>query len=115
MTYEKWRARLANTNDEVFIPITTLDAMLTEGSGQFWATPDAAMVTHITPWPGGAVCIRVIAAAGKRSDLVGPLKTQALDWAKAQGCTHAMIEGRAGWQKAHPDFEFYQTTLVKEL
>lgn len=115
MTYEKWRRRLANANDPQFIPIEHIDALLASGEAQFWASDDAAMVTQIVHWPGGAVSVRAIAAAGKKADITGALKDAVLAWGAAVGCTHAFVEGRDGWRNELPDFEHYQTILVKEL
>lgn len=113
--YPEWRARLARANDPAFIPITHIDAMLAEGQAQFWATNDAAMVTELASWPGGAVTIRAIAAAGRKQDIIGKLGEAVLAWGKAQGATHAMVPGREGWRRERPDFRHYQTILTKEL
>lgn len=115
MTYEHWRKRLANANDPAFLPVAYLDARLNDGTAQFWATEQAALVTELVQWPGGARTIRAIAAAGRKADITGPLKQQVEAWAKARGCTHAFVEGRAGWRKGLPEYRHYQTILVKDL
>lgn len=115
VTYGKWRARLANANNPVFVPITYIDELLADGLAQFWATADAAIVTHAVEWPGGAVTLKVIAAAGKKADITGELKDAAEGFARSIGCTHTMVEGRDGWRHALTDYEHYQTVLVREL
>lgn len=115
MTYAKWRRRLANANDERFIPITWIDEALDSGRAQFWATDEAAIVTEVTVFPGGAKAVRAIAAAGRKADLTGPLAEAIEAWAREQGCSHAMIEGREGWRGLFPDYRFYQAIIVKDL
>lgn len=115
MTYEKWRKRLARANNPALIPITHIDELLVNELAQFWATDDAAMVTQLNAWPGGAVTVEVIAAAGKKADILGPLHSAAQEWAKLNGATHVLVAGRDGWRRELPDFRHYQTLLLKEL
>ena len=115
MTYEKWRHRLARANNPALIPIDHIDAMLSAGLAQFWATDDAAMVTQLNAWPGGAVTIEVVAAAGKKGDILGPLYDAAREWGAVNGATHILVAGREGWRRELPEFHHYQTLLLKEL
>lgn len=115
MNYADWRGQLAGANDPAFIPIEWIDACLIEGTAQFWATDKAAMVTQVCDWPGGARTLRVLAAAGKKADLLGPLQAAATEYGRGQGCTHLMVEGREGWRRMFPDYRTYQVVLVKDL
>lgn len=115
MNYEKWRHRLARANDARFIPITHIDELLISGEAQFWATDDAAMVTELKEWPGGAVTIEPIAAAGKKGDILGPLQAAAQAWGKAQGATIVRVVGRDGWRRELTEFRHYQTILMKDI
>lgn len=114
MTYQKWRRRLARANDPRLIPIEYIDGLVVDGSAQFWATDEAAMVTVLKDWPGGAVTVDVIAAAGKKGDITGPLREAAETWAR-EHATFALITGRDGWRKELPEYRHYQTWLIKEL
>lgn len=115
MTYEKWRPRLANANDERFIPITFIDEQLAAGAMQFWATDDAALVTAIKEWPGGAVTVETVAAAGRKADIIGPLREAAERFGAAAGCNIALTIGRDGWKRALPEYRHYQSILIKDL
>lgn len=44
-------------------------------------------------------------AAGDLTELTGPLREWAEEWAKANGASVATIDGRKGWAKAAPGFE----------
>lgn len=115
MNYEKWRHRLARANDPRLIPITHIDELLIQGAAQFWATDDAAMVTELKEWPGGAVTIEPIAAAGKKGDILGPLQASAQAWGKANRATIVRVVGRDGWRRELSEFRHYQTILMKDI
>lgn len=115
MTYQKWRHRLARANNPQLIPITHIDQLLIDGAAQFWATDDAAIVTQLREWPGGAVTIEVTAAAGKKADILGPLHSAAAAWATENGATHILVAGRDGWRRELDGFRHYQTLLIKDL
>ena len=114
-TYEDWRERLAKANNPRFIPMSHIDQRVAEGSAQFWGSAEAAMVTELIEYPGGAKVVSVIAAAGEMDEILGPLGDAVMAWGKSCGCDIAMVPGRVGWKRTRPDFEHYQTILVKEL
>lgn len=114
-TYEDWRDELAKANNPAFIPITYIDERLAEGKAFFLATALAAMVVEFLAYPGGAKAISVLAAAGDKDEILGPLGERAMQFGREMGCDHAMVPGRNGWRRARPDFFHYQTIIVKEL
>lgn len=113
--YRHWRDRLAEANNPKFIPIAYIDQRLLEGKAYFLATTEAAMVVEIVQYPGGAKVVSVIAAAGDKDELLGPLAEEAVALGWSAGCDHAMVPGRVGWRRELPDYFHYQTILVKEL
>jgi len=113
--YWDWRDRLAEANDPRFWPIDAIDAMVTVGTAQFWCDGGAALVTKITEYPGGAVALEALAAAGVMDSLTDEIAAQAEAWAREQGLTHLLIAGRAGWQRVHKEWRHYQTILLKDL
>lgn len=115
MTYVEWRDRLAEAHNPQFYPVEYQDHLVTSGAGQFWANNAGALITEIVTFPSGAVVCRAYAGAGDLSALMEDLKPAIEDWAKAQGCTACMIQGRDGWRRMHPDYRHHQTLLVKEL
>ena len=115
MTYEEWRDRLAEANDPAFWPITALDLELSEGRAQFWSDGEAAMVTRVVSYPGGAVCLDVLAAAGNLRKLTQQIAPAAEEWARANGLTHLLVAGRPGWTRVLKNWRHYQNVMVKEL
>ncbi len=114
-TYEDWRDELAKANNPAFIPITEVDRRLSEGTAFFLATAQASMVVELVQYPGGAKVVSVIAAAGDKDEILGPLGERAMAFGKEAGASHAMVPGRDGWRRVRPDFQHYQTILVREL
>ena len=114
-TYQDWRERLAKANNPRFIPITHIDQRLSEGTAFFLGTAEAAMVVELVAYPGGAKVVNVIAAAGDMDEILGPLGERAMEFGRERGADIAMVPGRVGWKRQRPDFEHYQTILVKEL
>lgn len=113
--YQDWRDELARANNPAFIPITHIDKRLSEGTAYFLATTEAAMVVELLAYPGGAKVVSVIAAAGDKDEILGVLGERAMAFGREMGADHAMVPGRDGWRRVRPDFQHYQTILVKEL
>lgn len=113
--YCDWRDRLAKANNPRFIPITHIDQRLQDGTAYFLATIEAAMVVELVQYPGGAKVVSVIAAAGDMDEILGRLGERAMQLGRECGADHAMVPGRVGWKRTRPDFQHYQTILVKEL
>lgn len=112
--YADWRDRLATANDPAFWPIEAIDAEVVEGRAQFWCDGEAALVTRMVEYPGGANVLEALAGAGTLDGLlnIAPLTE---GFAKSRGATHRMIPGRAGWQRVFKDWRLYQSALVKEV
>lgn len=115
MTYEKWRVALWEASIPEFHPLEWQDELLASGQGQFWATDSGAIITQIVTFPSGSKVCRTHSGAGDLSALLNDLKPQIEAWAKAQGCSHCLIEGRDGWKRVHPDYSHHQTILTKTL
>lgn len=115
MSYEKWRVALWEASNPEFYTLEWQDQLLTSGQLQFWATEAGAIITQVNSFPSGATVCRTHAGAGNIASLLDDLKPQIEAWAKSQGCTHCMIEGREGWRRAHPEYRHHQTVLIKEL
>lgn len=113
--YSDWRERLARANNPRFYPITYIDQRVAEGTAYFLGTTEAAMVIELVAYPGGAKVVSVLAAAGDMDEILGPLGERAMEFGRERGCDTAMVPGRVGWQRKRPDFQHYQTILVKEL
>jgi len=113
--YAAWRPRLAEANDPAFWPIEAIDQLLTEGNAQFWSDGDAALVTRVVAYPGGAVAVEAVAGAGTMEGLVESIAPQVEQWAKTEGYSHLLIAGRAGWSRVHKTWRHHQSILLKEL
>lgn len=113
--YAAWRERLATANDPAFWPIEALDALVSEGRGQFWCDGRAALVTHVVAYPGGAVALEAIAGAGNMRGLVEAIAPAVEQWAGSNGITHLKVAGRPGWERRLKGWRVWQSIMIKEL
>lgn len=113
-SYAAWRGRLAEANDPVFWPIKAFDALLQNGEAQFWASADAALITRLVRYPGGAVAVEATAGAGSIEGLAA-LTPPINDWALDVGATHLLVTGRPGWARALTGWRHHQSILIKEV
>lgn len=116
-SYADWRDRLATANDPRFWPIEAIESMLIAGTAQFWSDGKAALVTRINEYPGGAVVLEAVAAAGDMGSLHDEIDDQTEAWAREQGIPIMLSPGRIGWPRVLADkgWKHYQTVLIKEL
>lgn len=113
--YAVWRERLAAANDPAFWPIEAIDQLLFEGQAQFWCDGEAALVTRAVEYPGGAVALEAVAAAGKLPRLKFNIAAQVESWAREKGLSHLLIAGRPGWERVFRHWRHHQCVLIKEL
>lgn len=114
-SYADWRARLATANDPAFWPIEFIDQAIVDGAAQFWASDDAAMVTRLVTYPGGAVTLETMAATGTLAGVLA-LEPAATRWARKQGATYLLAAGRPGWARVRPEgWRHWQCIIIKDL
>ena len=76
---------------------TELFSDLMAGRAQLWAGDRSAMVTQCVAGDPGP-CLHVWLAGGELAEILD-MKPGIEAWARAQGCTHVTIDGRAGWTR----------------
>lgn len=115
--YQTFRDRFREAMDERYWPIEWLDARLLEGRAQFMCSNKAAIVVELRAYPGGAVDVHGLIAAGDKQEIIDILIPQAEEWGRNHGCTAGVIESRPGWQRAMAShgYEVSQVTIRKEL
>lgn len=100
-------------------PLFTIENVLRDlesGDAQLWQCRETVMVTTMTNYPdvGEKLCEAWL-AAGDLAD-IRQMTPHMLDWAKAEGCTQAELNGRLGWAKALAPYGFeYLSTVTRKL
>jgi hypothetical protein len=121
--YQRWRPAFAKALTGPLYNIDYLDYLvLGTGLAHVWPGIDAAIVTEFRYFPGqrgsdpALKAIHGLVAAGNLAG-IRQLIRDAEAWGRQQGCSHAMIESRGGWQKilAADGWQPHQITLIKEL
>lgn len=74
----------------------------------------AAMLTQLFNMVSGKMC-RMQQCGGARMQEWKHLRKRIEDYARAEGCTSVMLEGRSGWARIMPDYEQVAVVLEKRL
>jgi len=115
--YLRFRPLLAAALDPAFYPIEYLDDLLRSGRPRLFVSGGAAMVAELRLYPGGARAVHCLVAAGRMDEITGVLRPEAEAWGRANGCTIAIVESRAGWAKLLKPHGYapHQIALLKSL
>lgn len=71
--------------------------MVASGECHFWPAPNSVIVTEIITQPRRK-CLNMFLAAGRLVELEA-MTPLILEWGKENGCTHASLAGRKGWER----------------
>jgi hypothetical protein len=128
--YDRFRDGFGQAVDGRFYTIDYLDWLVRTGRARFTAGHDeygrplSAIVTKLRDYPGCRAIHGLVAAAAPGAEqgaalaqIAGRLIPEAEAWGRSRGCTHAIVESRAGWQRALRDqgYSLHQIALVKGL
>ena len=80
-----------------FFTMDDVKRALFENRAQFWPGKNAAIVTEIQTYPNDKA-IQVWLAGGDMAEILA-MAPGIESWARLQGCTTVLIEGRQGWAK----------------
>lgn len=110
-----WRDRIARAADGSHHTIDSIERSLAEGRSHLLTLPDCCFVVELVDYPAARAC-QVMWAAGTLEAIVAA--SPRLDaWARRQGCSEMLVEGRGGWARALKDIGYRQwsVTLRKAL
>lgn len=101
------------------IPLTILHD-LRAGKRLLWLAVDeektiiAAMLTQLFEMTSGKM-LKMQECGGERMQEWKHLRKRVEDYARAEGCTRVLIEGRPGWERVMPDYQRVAVVLEKCL
>jgi hypothetical protein len=92
-----------------------VERALQEGKAQLWPGKACAMVTEVHSFPTHRA-IQVWLAGGDLAELMA-MEAGLQAWARLQGCTEVLIEGRRGFERAlkSAGYELWSVCLRKAL
>jgi len=79
--------------------LADVEALVREGSAQFWAGSGSAVVTLVEDDPRERRLL-VWLAGGDLAELTEAVLPQVEAWARAKGCRRLLVVGRPGWERA---------------
>lgn len=113
--WARWRPRIAAACDGSHHTIDSIEANLVAGRAHLLTLPDCCFVVELADYPAARSCQVMWAAGGLAAIVEATPRLHA--WAKAQGCTEMLVEGRGGWTRALKDIGYrpWSVTLRKAL
>jgi hypothetical protein len=108
----------AYAETDLFMPDVV--AWLKAGSGLLWIAADEnnrilmALTTSLEQRPSGLSC-RLVANGGSDLDQWKGLMPNIEEYARSQGCTKIVFDGRQGWARVFTDFAVKKVTLERVL
>lgn len=104
--------------DQIVPPNVLYD--LVKGRRLLWLAVDedknilAAMLTQLFEMVSGKMC-KMQECGGAQMHEWKHLRKRIEDYARAEGCTRVLIEGRPGWKRVMSDYEQIAVVLEKRL
>lgn len=115
--YVSFRDAFRQAIDERYFPLDWLDGRILDGRALFMRSEHAAIVVELRQYPGGAMDVHGLIAAGDKDEIVGDLIPRAEAWGRENACLAGVVESRPGWARAlkPSGYEVSQITVRKEL
>lgn len=115
--YLAFRDAFIEVLDPRYYPIEWLDQRIAEGRAKLMRSEHAAIVVELRQFPGGAIDVHGLIAAGSKDEIVSDLIPRAEAWGRENGCVAGVVESRAGWARTlkSSGYEISQITVRKEL
>lgn len=113
--YARFRDELAGILDERFYTLNWLDCQVTNGAIRVMGNDKAVILFKFERYPTGWLELQGMAAAGDLATIKDELIPAAEQLARDMGCGSARIDSRDAWTRLLPDYQPYQTSIIKEL
>lgn len=115
--YLSFRETFAEAVDQRYYPMDWLDGRILDGLARFICSENAAIVVELRRYPGGALDVHCLIAAGDKNEIINELAPHAEAWGRENGAIAAVVESRPGWARALKPrgYELSQVALRKEL
>lgn len=113
--FERCRPWLVEALDGTFYTIDDVARALAENRAQLWPGKNAVIVTEINTYPSERV-IQVWLAGGDMQEIM-QMAAGLESWARLNGCSSVLVEGRKGWARTlnAQGYEPYTFTAIKRL
>jgi hypothetical protein len=117
VTYLRFRDAFIEALDQRYYPIEWLDERVSSGRAVCMCSDNAAIIVEFRQFPGGAMDVHGLIAAGDKDEIVNDLIPRAEFLGRENGCVAGVVESRSGWARAlkPSGYQVSQVTVRKEL
>jgi hypothetical protein len=115
--YLTYRGAFGQVVDERYYPLEWLEGRILDGSARLMQSDNAAIIVELRQFPGGAIDVHCLIAAGDKDEIIKELAPRAEAWGLENGAVAAVVESRPGWARALKPhgYEVAQVAVRKEL
>lgn len=94
-----------------------MESEIAAGLAHFWCDGESAVVTRPVQYPGGAVVVEILSAAGVLSSLWKRIAPQIEEYGRSLGATKLYAMGRIGWARSsRPEgWKLEMSVIMKDL
>lgn len=112
MNYQRFRPQIAALLDPQFHSIEQVDEAVASGEALGWFSDKSALIGFIEDYEAGAKVFRAMWAAGSLKDIANNIRPQVEEFARANGCTSILAQGRGGWVRVLQEHGFRPSHVV---
>ena len=84
--------------------------LVEEGKMQYWPSANSVVITEILNYPQERLLNFFLVGGGNLAE-IETMHDPLMEWGRLQGCTKAVMTGRAGWQRTFLTREGWEATL----
>lgn len=114
--WERCKPWIAAGLGDSLIKIEDIEAALAKGTAMLWPGPNCAIVSEFVTYPSGERASQVMSAGGDLDEMLAMVPGMEA-FARLNGCSISVVEGRKGWEKVlkPTGYEFFSLKLRKVL
>lgn len=105
---------------DIFMPTDFVERLIA-GNALLWVVAVGvedvlhAFITELAVRPSGAKVCKIVVSGGKQMNEWLPLQAEFERYAKAEGCSKIVAEGRPGWARALHGYKEIRRVIEKDL
>lgn len=112
--WERCKAWISEGLGDGLLKIEDIERALANGEAVLWPGTKCAIVSEFVTYPSGERASQVMSAGGELAEILSMVPGMEA-FARLNGCSRSIVEGRKGWSKVLTDYVFLSIKLEKKL